>query len=697
MTTFLRILGKYDNSITCNTRHKGLINRLIINFFFGISFFAQISGVMGQLPTGWQEKDGCSSQLIKPGKYTGKSKKRVFGALQPVDIRNIEVGGELGRRIDLTINNNLLALNFENDFIAPFALENRGTAPSRQSDQSIMESVRLLPFNGLGETLDALVFFAAYSDDPEVNQLRLSLFNQVHSYQDQEGYIGQYIAEPEKGQLFRQFTFEDAAFLCLALARNYYYFNDVKSLNASKHLMEYLTDAQRKYHPKFYTYSAISFCDAALLLYRCTGQKVYLDIARSTKIGPARTTLPATLDEWQNDSLFSRGWKKANEWRSQNPNAPKPYGEVRMICHVYRYLERLYTQLQLYRILGDPNYLRMSRKFQQAVFREEKGGLTITGGLGYHEGWNDEQEGTEMHGETCATSYTLAWLAELMNLEQSQRFGDVMERVIYNQLFAAQAPDGRDLRYFTPFSGPREYFNQDTYCCPGNFRRAISKLPQLVFFRLNDGIAINLYTKAKVGILLTNSTRVELSMETDYPNNGEVLINVLSCEADFLFPLYLRIPRWCRNPSVLINGVSINTGLAGEGILRQWKTGDSIRISLPMSWRWIAGRELQEGRAALLWGPQVYCLNPARNHLPNSLILRDMVIDPSSVEGPFEDNTIRPGGQFFKVKAWSPGKQGSGKPDYSIELTEFADPGGEEVFFILTNPVLALKDELIED
>jgi DUF1680 family protein len=35
-------------------------------------------------------------------------------------------------------------------------------------------------------------------------------------------------------------------------------------------------------------------------------------------------------------------------------------------------------------------------------------------------------------------------------------YGDLMERTIFNALFAAQSPDGRQLRYYTPLEGKRE-------------------------------------------------------------------------------------------------------------------------------------------------------------------------------------------------------------------------------------------------
>jgi len=40
--------------------------------------------------------------------------------LVPADLCNIKVGGEIGRRIDITVSNNLLKLDINNDFLASF-------------------------------------------------------------------------------------------------------------------------------------------------------------------------------------------------------------------------------------------------------------------------------------------------------------------------------------------------------------------------------------------------------------------------------------------------------------------------------------------------------------------------------------------------------------------------------------------------
>ena len=127
-------------------------------------------------------------------------------------------------------------------------------------------------------------------------------------------------------------------------------------------------------------------------------------------------------------------------------------------------------------------------------FLTRQDGLVITGACGYQECWHDNQQGFFKLGETCATAYLIRLLDNMLRLEGDTLYGDMMERTIYNALFAAQSPDGRNLRYYSPFEGKRVYFDKDTYCCPCNFRRIIAELPTMVYYRCGGGLAINLYT-----------------------------------------------------------------------------------------------------------------------------------------------------------------------------------------------------------
>ena len=128
--------------------------------------------------------------------------------------------------------------------------------------------------------------------------------------------------------------------------------------------------------------------------------------------------------------------------------------------HAYAYLAHALAQLQLYRVEPDERLLRTTRRAMDFLTRHD--GLVISGTCGDHECWHDTQSGTTNLGETCATAYLLRTLDDLLRLEGDSRWGDLMERAIFNALFAAQSPDGRHIRYYTPFECSRSLFSPAT-------------------------------------------------------------------------------------------------------------------------------------------------------------------------------------------------------------------------------------------
>ena len=63
--------------------------------------------------------------------------------MERVDVREVRVSGWIGNRLDVTLRNNLLALDWERDFLPPF-LKKDGVGGG---------------YVGLGKTLDGLVHF----------------------------------------------------------------------------------------------------------------------------------------------------------------------------------------------------------------------------------------------------------------------------------------------------------------------------------------------------------------------------------------------------------------------------------------------------------------------------------------------------------------------------------------------------------
>ena len=93
--------------------------------------------------------------------------------MSPLDVRQVKVGGEIGRRIGVTIDNNLLKLDVDKDFLKPF-----------------QEKKAKDGFVGLGMLIDAAVRLAAYSDSPKAVALKKHLVAEAIHAQGPDGYLG---------------------------------------------------------------------------------------------------------------------------------------------------------------------------------------------------------------------------------------------------------------------------------------------------------------------------------------------------------------------------------------------------------------------------------------------------------------------------------------------------------------------------
>lgn len=600
-------------------------------------------------------KDAKSSEAKAPGLVTPK----VADSLSPVTLKQAELSGEIGRRIDDLIYKNYMVINLDRDFLEPF---------------------RSRPFTnewhyiGVGKVIDAGSLFSAYAGDPKVDERTSRLIDDLMKTRDADGYLGHIKALPEGRQNYLNWTLHEQEYTILGLVHNGRACGNAKSLQYARELADYVLATFPK-NSKTEKVCTAGLPEAMLLLYGCTGDTRYLRFAADTRHGNAEAEVKcASLRDWQ--QTFET----------------KP-------AHVYVMTARCYAQTELYRYEPEPQLLNMSRFMRHELLREDGGGLTVIGSASDGEHFSYTQNGKGAISESCVTAYLIRWLDSLMRLEGDLRYGDIIERTAYNALFAAQDPTGRRLRYFTPFTGPRVYFDNDGFCCPGNYRRIVAELPQKVFYRSADGgIAVNLFAPSKTVFALEKGRSVAIEQKTDYPSSGHVTIHV-SPTRSTKFPLQIRIPRWCPQTTVRVNSeapVTVTPGGPLYGIRRTWKAGDVVTLDMPMPWRLIRGRKVQEGKVALMRGPIVYCIGTAQNAelLKKYPDPADLTIDPNTLGEAVPDTSIRPDGRKVTVQALPPGTNAAPVP---VVLTEFVDPSGIATYFRIPNLSKAVDDELMSD
>ena len=582
------------------------------------------------------------------------SDKPVKDLLIPVDITSVKVGGEIGRRIAVTISNNLLRLNIDKDFLASFQKKNDAG------------------YIGIGKLIDGVVRMAAYTGDEQLMTLKNHLISEIIKGQEPDGYIGN-MTPPHR--MWTLWDIHEMGYIINGLNTNFKLFGDKPSLDAAEKGAGYLI---KNWHSMPQNWE------------KTTGVAVRIAIT-----GVHRTMLNlygSTKDHSYLDFCLK-------QLKLENLDPGIVIGRRSLIeGHIYGYMAGCLAQLEMYRLIPDKKLLNPTLK--AIDFMTAKNGMSISGGAGQTEIWTDDQDGGADLGESCATAYQLRVYDNLLRLKGDSRYGDIMERTIYNALFGAQSPEGRQIRYFTPLEGDRHYHNGDTYCCPCNYRRIISELPSMVYYRLENGVAINLYSPSNALISLGNDHKVTIRQETDYPNFGRVVISVDPLEP-ISFALKLRIPSWCRDATISVNGKPANI-ICKSGkfsvVDRLWKAGDKVVLDMPMKWRLVLGRERQAGRVAVMRGPLLFCLNPAQNE---SLAKNErvdfgrLIIDKASIEQlPVMSSVVRPDGIACRLKAdnkpFSMGNSGN----LTLTLTEFADPDGKCTYFRVPDLAEAVPDEL---
>ena len=583
--------------------------------------------------------------------------------LFPVKLKQTELSGEIGRRINDLIYKNFMVIDIDTFFSEPFR-----TRPFTDNYHYI----------GVGKVIDAGSLFSAYTGDKKVLDRTTRLIHNIIETRDDDGYIGTFKPLPGGKQNHFNWALHEQEYLLLGLTHNFTATGNKQSLEDARMLGDYMMATFGK-DPKPEEVCTAGLPEGFLALYSATGDRKYLDFAANIRHGNSKAEVQcASLLDW--DQTFE--------------------GQA---AHVYVMLARCYAQTELYRFMSLPSLLDMSHYMRHELLRKG-GGLNVVGSASDGEWFSYTQNGAGLIGESCVTAYLVRWLESMMRLKGDLRYGDIIERTIYNALFAAQDPNGRRIRYFTPFTGERVYFDQDGFCCPGNFRRIMAELPRMVYYTTENGaIAVNLFTTSHATLNIPNQVDVTISQETDYPNTGQVVFSVDPSQ-ESSFELLLRIPRWCENATVRINDgktKSIPAGTSTYKIKRKWKMGDVVTLDMPMKWRFIRGHMLQEGKVALARGPVVYCLGTDQNEeilkkYPN---FSGIVVDPSEIPEPEIDNSIRPNGHkvTLKARAEGPAAWSKGAAYLEITFTEFIDPTGIVTYFHVLDLNKAVEDELMED
>ena len=222
-----------------------------------------------------------------------------------------------------------------------------------------------------------------------------------------------------------------------------------------------------------------------------------------------------------------------------------------------------------------------------------------------------------LHGtETCDQAEWNHTKAIVFAITGNVQYMDAVEKTLYNTFPGSRTPDGRGMQYYSYPNTVAQVFRPDEgLCCVGNSCRI---QPNYVSYAMwlssqDSGLAAACYgpctVSAKVG---EHRKAVSIREETDYPFEEKVHFSITSSDSSE-FPLYLRIPGWCNEARIEING-ELYRGSVSPGTMirinRLWANGDYVDLHLPMHIRF---SRWYKSSVAIERGPLVYALKVKEN------------------------------------------------------------------------------------
>jgi hypothetical protein len=296
--------------------------------------------------------------------------------------------------------------------------------------------------------------------------------------------------------------------------------------------------------------------------------------------------------------------------------------------HAYSHVTALSSAAKAFQVLGDPKYLETIRNAWDMIEQTQQ---YPSGGWGPKETFVEPHRGllgesvtsTQNHFETPCGCYAQFKLARyLLRFTGEARYGDGLERVLYNTVLGAKNPSGNgDFFYYSNYHprAQKSYYPRKWPCCAGTLVQDVADYLIGIYFRSPSGIYVNLFVPSEVHGTW-NGVPVRIIQSTRYPENGEVELRV-KVPSPVRFTIHVRVPDWTDGQAkIFLNGKTLDVPAERRGfaaIRRRWKNDDTIQVTLPLDLRIEAIDDQHPKTVAVMRGPVMLVALEAPPELTN--------------------------------------------------------------------------------
>lgn len=482
----------------------------------------------------------------------------------PVNVANIKLQGESGKRLDLLC---------------------RERAQSRESwDTTCRESVdafanKLDDLSGLhglwqgefwGKWILSAIDVCEYTGDEQLKEFIRKNIYEVMSFQDPSGYIGTYrnpnfLVSGNPEVIFKVFNWHSTfnwniwnrKYTLWGLVEGYRLLQDEKILDAAVKLADQTLDTFDVVKLKIWetgTFSGLPSCSIMkplLQLYRMTGTQRYLDFAIEI----------------------------ANFWEDKDPRTmPRLISNAVSGIPVGKwynlYRDKIWTKsyemmscfeglLELYSITGVEKYLDCTEKFWDLIDKYE---LNVFYGMGVNDHLTGGKDYPNAITEPCDSIHYMRLCHDLFRYTGKVKYINRFENNFLNAFLAGIYEDGKwgargvrsSRRHFTAHGQCSMKYN---HCCVNNMPRACITAAKTAVMTDGENVYINFYTPFEAAVEIGGKS-AKITVSGTYLADGKVTLNI-EREAGWNGKLLLRLPEWAVGTTAVINGKEVRIEKSG--------------------------------------------------------------------------------------------------------------------------------------
>jgi DUF1680 family protein len=204
---------------------------------------------------------------------------------------------------------------------------------------------------------------------------------------------------------------------------------------------------------------------------------------------------------------------------------------------------------------------------------------------------------------------------------------DALERMTFNAMPTQTTDDFNSRQYFQianqvevsrgvfDFSLPFDRGMNNVFgpyagytCCTANMHQGWTKFSSHLWYASpGNGLAALAYAPNTLNTTVAGGIPITIREETGYPFTDQIQFT-LDLPKAVAFPLELRIPGWCSEANISLNGKPLRRDKGGQivKLQRTWQPGDVLTLQLPMT---VTTSNWAKNSRAVERGPLVYALN----------------------------------------------------------------------------------------